>query len=133
MCGGQAACCVCFETSDSLCNVHQVSFILYSNKKKLEIVFTKCVTEQFACYVSDTTRPPRNDEENGRNYYFVSHDEMMADIAANEYLEYGNLLLVHHDYACVYIVIIMFIIYVRRNICVMNRNYSVAHLSLIHI
>jgi len=38
---------------------------------------------------SDTTRPPRNDEENGRNYYFVSHDEMMADIAANEYLEYG--------------------------------------------
>lgn len=40
--------------------------------------------------ISDTTRPPRSDEENGRNYYFVSHDEMMADIAANEYLEYGN-------------------------------------------
>ena len=39
---------------------------------------------------SDTTRPPRNDEENGRNYYFISHDEMMADIAANEYLEYGK-------------------------------------------
>ncbi|KMQ94878.1 peripheral plasma membrane protein cask-like protein, partial [Lasius niger] len=37
-----------------------------------------------------TTRPPRSDEENGRNYYFVSHDEMMADIAANEYLEYGT-------------------------------------------
>lgn len=40
---------------------------------------------------TDTTRPPRSDEENGRNYYFVSHDEMMADIAANEYLEYGAL------------------------------------------
>ena len=39
---------------------------------------------------TDTTRPARNDEENGRNYYFVSHDEMMADIAANEYLEYGK-------------------------------------------
>lgn len=38
----------------------------------------------------DTTRPPRPDEENGRSYYFVSHDEMMADIAANEYLEYGR-------------------------------------------
>lgn len=38
----------------------------------------------------DTTRPPRPDEENGRSYYFVSHDEMMADIAANEYLEYGK-------------------------------------------
>lgn len=40
---------------------------------------------------TDTTRPPRSDEENGRNYYFVSHDEMMADIAANEYLEYGKI------------------------------------------
>lgn len=40
--------------------------------------------------IIDTTRSPRADEENGRNYYFVSHDEMMADIAANEYLEYGK-------------------------------------------
>lgn len=38
----------------------------------------------------DTTRPQRPDEENGRSYYFISHDEMMADIAANEYLEYGT-------------------------------------------
>uniref|UniRef100_A0A182VEJ5 Guanylate kinase-like domain-containing protein n=1 Tax=Anopheles merus TaxID=30066 RepID=A0A182VEJ5_ANOME len=38
----------------------------------------------------DTTRPPRPDEENGRSYYFISHDEMMADISANEYLEYGT-------------------------------------------
>jgi len=48
----------------------------------------------------DTTRAPRSDEENGRSYYFVSHDEMMADIAANEYLEYGEhadtLVLVHN-------------------------------------
>lgn len=39
---------------------------------------------------SDTTRPQRSDEENGRSYYFISHDEMMADISANEYLEYGT-------------------------------------------
>ena len=39
---------------------------------------------------SDTTRAPRKDEENGKHYFFVSHDEMMADIAANEYLEYGE-------------------------------------------
>lgn len=38
----------------------------------------------------DTTRPAKPEEENGRSYYFVSHDEMMADIAANEYLEYGT-------------------------------------------
>ena len=39
---------------------------------------------------SDTTRPPKKDEENGKNYYFVSHDQMMQDISNNEYLEYGS-------------------------------------------
>lgn len=43
----------------------------------------------------DTTRAPRQEEENGRSYYFVSHDEMMADIAANEYLEYGTYFVVY--------------------------------------
>lgn len=43
------------------------------------------------CVVSaDTTRPPKKDEENGKNYYFVSHDQMMQDISNNEYLEYGS-------------------------------------------
>ncbi|XP_014604680.1 PREDICTED: peripheral plasma membrane protein CASK isoform X10 [Polistes canadensis] len=46
--------------------------------------------DKYAYPIPHTTRPPRTDEENGRNYYFVSHDEMMADIAANEYLEYGT-------------------------------------------
>lgn len=27
---------------------------------------------------------------NGKNYYFVGQEEMMKDIAANEYLEYGT-------------------------------------------
>ena len=39
---------------------------------------------------SDTTRLPKKDEENGKNYYFVTHEEMMRDIANNEYLEYGT-------------------------------------------
>ncbi|XP_031337853.1 peripheral plasma membrane protein CASK isoform X2 [Photinus pyralis] len=46
--------------------------------------------DQYAYPIPHTTRAPRPDEENGRNYFFVSHDEMMADIAANEYLEYGT-------------------------------------------
>ncbi|XP_033215919.1 peripheral plasma membrane protein CASK isoform X1 [Belonocnema kinseyi] len=46
--------------------------------------------DKYAYPIPHTTRPARNDEEDGRNYYFVSHDEMMADIAANEYLEYGT-------------------------------------------
>ncbi|KAK6628080.1 hypothetical protein RUM44_010562 [Polyplax serrata] len=46
--------------------------------------------DKYAYPIPHTTRPARSDEENGRNYYFVTHDEMMADIAANEYLEYGT-------------------------------------------
>ncbi|XP_055638917.1 peripheral plasma membrane protein CASK isoform X9 [Toxorhynchites rutilus septentrionalis] len=46
--------------------------------------------DKYAYPIPHTTRPPRPDEENGRSYYFISHDEMMADIAANEYLEYGT-------------------------------------------
>ena len=38
----------------------------------------------------DTTRLPKKEEENGKNYYFVTHEEMMRDIANNEYLEYGT-------------------------------------------
>uniref|UniRef100_A0A4W5NWP0 Peripheral plasma membrane protein CASK n=1 Tax=Hucho hucho TaxID=62062 RepID=A0A4W5NWP0_9TELE len=38
----------------------------------------------------DTTRLPKKDEENGKNYYFVSHDQMMQDISNNDYLEYGS-------------------------------------------
>lgn len=52
---------------------------------------TQRISVEFNAQFADTTRLPRNDEEDGRNYYFVSHDEMMADIAANEYLEYGKL------------------------------------------
>ncbi|KAF6780140.1 hypothetical protein AHF37_00348 [Paragonimus kellicotti] len=39
---------------------------------------------------ADTTRAPRKDELSGKNYYFVTHEEMMRDIANNEYLEYGT-------------------------------------------
>ena len=40
--------------------------------------------------LADTTRPPRESEENGKNYYFTTHEMMMQDIANNEYLEYGT-------------------------------------------
>lgn len=38
---------------------------------------------------TDTTRPLKPGEENGIAYYFVTYDEMMTDINAHEYLEYG--------------------------------------------
>ncbi|KAL3093830.1 hypothetical protein niasHS_004200 [Heterodera schachtii] len=33
---------------------------------------------------------PRRDEIDGKHYFFVSNDAMLADIQANEYLEYGT-------------------------------------------
>ncbi|XP_044072207.1 peripheral plasma membrane protein CASK isoform X16 [Siniperca chuatsi] len=46
--------------------------------------------DRFAYPIPHTTRPPKKDEENGKNYYFVTHDQMMQDISNNEYLEYGS-------------------------------------------
>ncbi|XP_064614750.1 peripheral plasma membrane protein CASK-like isoform X3 [Liolophura sinensis] len=46
--------------------------------------------DKFAYPIPHTTRPPKRDEENGKNYFFVTHEKMMADIASNEYLEYGT-------------------------------------------
>ena len=44
----------------------------------------------YSTFLTLLFRAARRDEENGKNYYFVSQDDMMADIAANEYLEYGE-------------------------------------------
>ncbi|XP_029568050.1 peripheral plasma membrane protein CASK-like isoform X8 [Salmo trutta] len=46
--------------------------------------------DRFAYPIPHTTRLPKKDEENGKNYYFVSHDQMMQDISNNDYLEYGS-------------------------------------------
>ncbi|KYM98754.1 Peripheral plasma membrane protein CASK [Cyphomyrmex costatus] len=46
--------------------------------------------DKYAYPIPHTTRSQKSEEENGRNYYFISHEEMMADISANEYLEYGT-------------------------------------------
>lgn len=46
--------------------------------------------KRFAYPIPHTTRQPRKDEENGKSYHFVTHEQMMADIAANKYLEYGT-------------------------------------------
>ncbi|KAG8177615.1 hypothetical protein JTE90_019642 [Oedothorax gibbosus] len=46
--------------------------------------------DKYAYPIPHTTRPMRKGEESGKNYFFVSHEEMMGDIASNEYLEYGT-------------------------------------------
>uniref|UniRef100_A0A0N5AU21 Peripheral plasma membrane protein CASK n=1 Tax=Syphacia muris TaxID=451379 RepID=A0A0N5AU21_9BILA len=47
-------------------------------------------SQRFAYPIPHTTRQPRKDEIDGKHYYFVSTDSMLADIQANEYLEYGR-------------------------------------------
>ncbi|XP_061678674.1 peripheral plasma membrane protein CASK isoform X2 [Syngnathoides biaculeatus] len=46
--------------------------------------------DRFAYPIPHTTRPPKKDEEDGKNYFFVSHEQMTQDISNNEYLEYGS-------------------------------------------
>jgi calcium/calmodulin-dependent serine protein kinase len=60
-----------------------VSYFVIIKLKFIEFIKKKLL-------LLDTTRLPRKDEENGKNYYFVTHEEMMRDIANNEYLEYGT-------------------------------------------
>jgi len=45
--------------------------------------------------ISTTTRAPRGEEQNGREYYFVTKDEFEKDIEANNFLEYAT---VHGNY-----------------------------------
>lgn len=40
--------------------------------------------------ISMTTRSPRNGEENGKDYFFVSHDEFKAAIERGELLEHAE-------------------------------------------
>ncbi len=44
--------------------------------------------------VSATSRPPRGEEQDGREYYFLSPDEFRRRIAAGDFLEYEE---VYHD------------------------------------
>ncbi|XP_041750763.2 55 kDa erythrocyte membrane protein isoform X2 [Coregonus clupeaformis] len=46
--------------------------------------------EKFAYPAPHTTRPPRKDEENGQEYFFISNDAMTKCITGNELLEYGS-------------------------------------------
>lgn len=46
--------------------------------------------EKFAYPAPHTTRPPKKDEENGKEYYFISSDDMTKCIVQNELLEYGS-------------------------------------------
>ncbi len=51
--------------------------------------------DDFKLSVSATTRPPRRDEQDGINYFFLSDEEFKKCIQQNDFLEYEN---VHGNY-----------------------------------
>ncbi|XP_020902386.1 peripheral plasma membrane protein CASK isoform X2 [Exaiptasia diaphana] len=46
--------------------------------------------DRFAYPIPHTTREPRMGEEDGKNYFFVSAEDMVSAIECNKYLEYGT-------------------------------------------
>ncbi|XP_023564236.1 55 kDa erythrocyte membrane protein isoform X2 [Octodon degus] len=46
--------------------------------------------EKFVYPAPYTTRPPKKNEEDGKEYHFISTEEMTKSISANEFLEYGS-------------------------------------------
>ena len=42
--------------------------------------------ERFAYPIPHTTRPPRKDEQEGKHYFFVSHETMLGDIQVSNSL-----------------------------------------------
>ncbi|KAL3072339.1 hypothetical protein niasHT_034539 [Heterodera trifolii] len=59
-------------------------------RRHIKNTLIKLHPHRFAYPIPHTTRPPRRDEIDGKHYFFVSNDAMLADIQANEYLEYGT-------------------------------------------
>ncbi|MFQ5450698.1 MAG: guanylate kinase, partial [Nitrospinaceae bacterium] len=41
--------------------------------------------------ISHTTRPPRDAEKNGRDYYFVSHQDFQKKIQRGEFIEWARI------------------------------------------
>ncbi|KAG8193351.1 hypothetical protein JTE90_022980 [Oedothorax gibbosus] len=46
--------------------------------------------QKFGTPIAHTSRPIRETEQDGKNYFFVTREAMEADIAENKYLEYGE-------------------------------------------
>ena len=52
------------------------------------------IFDSFEFSVSATSRPPRGEEQDGREYYFITPEDFRSRIAADEFVEYEE---VYHD------------------------------------
>ncbi len=74
-----------------------LAFIVSAPAGTGKTTLVEMLTDEFPCVVANisyTTRPPRGDEVNGRDYHFLSVFEFEVKIAAGDFLEhvrlYGN-------------------------------------------
>ena len=61
-----------------------------SGAGKTTLVKLLSKSRDFYTSISHTTRKPRNNEEEGKDYYFVNNDQFQNLIKKNEFLEYAN-------------------------------------------
>jgi len=61
-----------------------------SGAGKTTLVKLLSESRDFYTSISHTTRKPRNNEEEGKDYYFVNNDQFQNLIKKNEFLEYAN-------------------------------------------
>ena len=69
-------------------------FVLSSPSGAGKTTLTKKLAEhnpQFTISISHTTRKPRPDEINGKDYYFVSKEEFNSLVKKNSFFEYANI------------------------------------------
>ena len=48
------------------------------------------IDDKIKLSISYTTRKPRDNEEDGKDYFFISHDEFKSEIKNNNFLEYAE-------------------------------------------
>ena len=61
-----------------------------SGTGKTTLVKLLSKSRDFYTSISHTTRKPRNNEEEGKDYYFVNNDQFQNLVKKNEFLEYAN-------------------------------------------
>ena len=61
-----------------------------SGAGKTTLVKLLSESRDFYTSISHTTRKPRNNEEEGKDYYFVNNDQFQNLIKKKEFLEYAN-------------------------------------------
>ena len=73
-------------------NSDGIMIILSSPSGAGKTTLVKLLSESrdFYTSISHTTRKPRNNEEEGKDYYFVNNDQFQNLIKKNKFLEYAN-------------------------------------------